>query len=116
MRTEPHYQQSLFFSILEGDHVLALHTPIGEDHEGREHTLAAGAEGIVDHVDHAEHVVTVIYWIGGEHCIVQVYSRDDADLDSIQFVRRGLDTSSSASRQHFIDTGRHLFIGEADDA
>lgn len=28
----------------------------------------------------------------------------------------GLDTTSSASRQHYIDTGRYLRVGEADEA
>jgi hypothetical protein len=37
----------------------------------------------------------------------------DADLDDLGFKPGGFDTESSASRQHFIDTGRYLLRGES---
>jgi hypothetical protein len=94
IRTELHYQQAPFFSILPRDNVRALHAPLGEDHEGEEHLLDVGASGIVDSIDELGNV-HVVYWLDdGERCIVQSYSRADNDLDSIEFVCRGADTGA----------------------
>lgn len=89
-RTEPHYTQSPHYPIRPGDYVRALHQPIGEDHEGTEHTLPVGAQGNVDHID--EHgQIHVNYWLEcGTRHVTQVYSAADGDLDQIERVCLGI--------------------------
>lgn len=88
----PLYRQPPYLTMHIGDRVHARHAPLGEDHEGHEHTLDVGSTGIIDTIDEGG-AVHVVYWFeDGEHgdlCIVQVYSDDDGDLDAIEFGCRG---------------------------
>jgi hypothetical protein len=126
----PNYTQQPMQAIAAGDTVRALHSPIGQDHEGTEWMLDFGSLGTVHDIDTDGHV-TVLYWVDPHHHVVQVYSEADDDIKAIELVSRnsrlvcnravtdgrdtcGEDYFSSASRQHYIDTGRWLYAGRAD--
>jgi len=84
-----------------------------------EEAISGLYDAMLDNAEHftcteVDHWASLLRWARfPEDQILDGFIRSHAEAEDPEDCRH-IDTSSSASRQHYIDTGRYLLVGEAE--